>query len=302
MLWMNRRQRSGVLGIEVRDAGIAFALRTASESKPSLHGYLATAAQTDIPAAIEDALSGTNLKNVACNVSLAPEDSFLVQVTTPPVADDELLEALRWSVKDMVDYNIDEAVIDAFPVPEDALRGRDPMMNVVGARKPRLRGLVDLCKSLGVEIHAIDVAELSLRNLVRDYGSEERAIALLLLEHDSGTVLIFRNDTLYFSRQISCSESIFQGAPDEATNEARDQVCLELQRSLDYFESQLGQAAPRQVLIAAGPGTVDLQLAIVNNLAIEPIVLELGDTDEDLEHQPSLCRAIGSSMRLDTLP
>lgn len=307
MLWMNRGRRgNGVLGVEIRDTGVAYAFRPANEpaaSQPystTRHGYVASV--TEMPTAIVSALSGTNLKHVVCNVTLAPEDSFLVQVATPPVAEDEMLEALQWSIRDVVDYKIEDTIIDAFPVPDDALRGRDPMMNVVGARKPRLRSVIDTCKSLGISVHSIDIAELSLRNLARCYVDDDKPIAVMLLEHGSGNILIFKNDALYFSRKITCSGAVFEGVDDEDTRNARDQVCLELQRSLDYFQSQLGQVAPRQVLVAAGPGTVDLQLAIINNLDIEPIVLELEDMNEsDFPHQPCLIRAVGGALRRDTI-
>lgn len=75
MLWMNRRQRSGrVLGIEVREAGVAYALRAIDEAIPSCHGYAAAETHDAIPAVIEGVRSGRNLRNVACNLTLAPED------------------------------------------------------------------------------------------------------------------------------------------------------------------------------------------------------------------------------------
>src|SRR5690606_37785755 len=66
-----------------------------------------------------------------CNAVLAPRDYNLYLVEAPNVEQAEMRAAVRWKIKDMLDMPVDEAVVDVFPLPEDAFQGRNRMVYVV---------------------------------------------------------------------------------------------------------------------------------------------------------------------------
>ncbi len=52
----------------------------------------------------------------------------------PAACDNELRAAVRWRIKDLIDFHIDDAVIDVFEMPAHARGGPNRMMYAVKAR------------------------------------------------------------------------------------------------------------------------------------------------------------------------
>jgi len=56
---------------------------------------------------------------------------------------EELAEALRWRVKDLITFPVAEAIIDAFLLPEDSARGTSRMAYAVVAQRKNIEALVE---------------------------------------------------------------------------------------------------------------------------------------------------------------
>mgnify|MGYP007000448125 CR=1 len=68
-----------------------------------------------------------------------------------------------------------------FAFPEDASRGRGPLVNVVTARKSLVQELMALVDGGGLELVRVDIAELALRNLASRMDTANRGVALVHL-------------------------------------------------------------------------------------------------------------------------
>ncbi|XOV89044.1 MAG: biogenesis protein MshI [Pseudomonadota bacterium] len=273
------------MGLELSQDSAAIAVRDGDEVR---HGAIAV----DEDAAFRRWIQAAGLDNCPCHAVLSPETITLLQVDRPAVPAAELGEAIRWSIKDSLDYPPGDAVIDCFDVPEDALRGRSPLVNVVAVNRRDIIHVVERVKSAGLSLQSIDIPELCLRNLAAEQQEADKAIAMLVIEGERGTMMIFRNGLLYLSRHITCDGGLSKGGVEPSS---LAQVCLEIQRSLDYFESQLGQIPPRIILVHAGAATGSLVKAIDANLALA--TRRLGDDLTDA----GLLRARGASLREDVL-
>jgi MSHA biogenesis protein MshI len=53
-----------------------------------------------------------------CHLLLAPADYRHLTLETPPVANDEMREALRWKIADLVDFSVEQACIDFYLLPD----------------------------------------------------------------------------------------------------------------------------------------------------------------------------------------
>ena len=254
-------------------------------------------------AALKHWVDTNGLKGATCFPVLSPAQSSIYQVEKPPVAEDEVEEAARWQVRDSLDFPLAEAVVDTFDVPEDLQRGSQQMLNVIAARKSSVQELVDWVRFAGLEIEAIDIPELVFRNVASMYADEGRPIALFVFDGAAGSIFVFKNDALYLTRKINASVLFEEG--EKAAREADlEQLCLEIQRSLDYYESQLNQAPPRRILVYSSSGQHELGDAIATNLNIDVKVLDLsrlgievGSREAQFEHRVSSLRAIGAALR-----
>lgn len=178
-----------------------------------------------------------------CHVVLRPADYQLLLVDAPDVPEEEMREAIRWRIKDLLSIPLPDAVIDIFNLPADANRSGKRMLYVVVADLATIHHVMGVVKSAGLKLSSIDISELAMRNLTL-FSEQERAVAVARLSEGRGSVSIFRNGDLYLSRQfqLSYNAGLLDDLPD-------DVLALEIQRSLDYFERQMGQAPPAYIYI-----------------------------------------------------
>ena len=187
-----------------------------------------------------------NLNSAPCVLALNPGDYSLLQVEAPQVDATELKSAIRWRVKDLIDFPVDDAVIDFFEIPGQNQPGRAKMMYVVAARTPLLQKRIELIEASRLTLSAIDISELVLRNIAMLLPEDAGGSALLYVAQTHGLLVLTQRSSLYQARnlginidQLSSVEGEWNGdteAPADGT-ELLDSLVLEIQRSLDYYES-----------------------------------------------------------------
>lgn len=248
--------------------------------------------------ALHKRLTKLGLGKAPCNLALNPEDYSLPLVEAPRVPADELREALRWKIKDLVDFPVTEAAVDAFLLPEDAARGSNRMAYVAVARKKTVASVVAEARRIHLKLNSIDVTELALRNLAEACCDTSRGVALVRLVGGGGTMQIQREGQLYLARRLSLPYN--GGLLDELPAEA---LVLELQRSLDYFERQMRQPPPGQIFlcgdnVSADKLTDDIKAGIGAPMALLDLNNGLELADSVQEHTLSLCLgALGAALR-----
>ncbi len=258
--FLKKKSRAGVLGLEISEQGLSLAV-----AKPDSEGVLQIVscfskkcAKSEFLEHIKKWLSENNLSGYACHVVLSSSQYKTFPVEKPQVEDAELADAVRWKVKDLLDYPIDDAVIDVFEFPKDALRGRAEQVSVVSAKAATIQNIVNIISDAGLELLTIDVVDLALRNILsRLVETEHQTAALLYLRAGNGMIVLIKNKTLYFSRHFDFSLEALNNV--EQQDNVIQHLALEVQRSFDYFDSQMAQVPPQQLYLV-GP-TPNLPLA-----------------------------------------
>ncbi len=184
-----------------------------------------------------------DLKRHRCTTLLQDSEYRLIQTEAPDVKSDELKAALRWRIKDLIDFHVNDATIDVFDVPVQ-MPGRTALVYVVVGRNEAIRKRVELLQDAGAALDIIDIPELAQRNLALLLPQDQEGTALVTLNEDAGLITITRGGELYLSRTITG----VLGHSSEGTGFER--LLLELQRSLDYFESSFRQNPIMNVVVA----------------------------------------------------
>jgi len=162
-------------------------------------------------------------------IALLGEESYqTVMVEAPSVPDDEIKSAIRWKVKDLLNFHVDDAVLDYLPVPGGS--GRPPSLYVVAAQVSAIRALVQPYHDAGLQLDVIDIRETAQHNLAMRIAPADYAVAVLHFDGENGLLTFSFGASLIMSRRIEG-----RGAAGEAL---LDKVVLETQRSVDYFERQ----------------------------------------------------------------
>ena len=211
-------------------------------------------------------------QQLPCICVLNAASYSLIQLEAPDVEGDELKSAVSWRIKDLIDFAIEDAVIDLIPLPASKRPGAPRMMYAVAARKRRIEEVVSLFEALGVSLKAIDIPELALRNLTFADAEENRAAALLFLTTRGSLIEICDNGSLCLTRNINLDFASLDLQDDARRNEMIDLLSLEVQRSLDYYESQFANGAVSSILMSAD-GEISMQdfVAVAGNYLVQPI-------------------------------
>ncbi|MBW7472988.1 biogenesis protein MshI [Marinobacter sp. M216] len=249
--------------LEVRPDGIAWAEAAARSGGPVGFIQCRPAQRTQ---ALQELVKRRGWSGALTTLVLPLDQYQVFQMERPDgIEESELGDALKWKLKDFLDFSPTDVVSDVFPFPEDASRGRGALVNVVAARKSLARELVALVGASDLLLDRIDIAELALRNLVSALDETKRGAALVHLRENYGQMIVCRDDTLYLSRRLDVSAEDLRDVSRQEN--AVQSLALELQRSLDYYESQLGQVPPAVIRLVARDSALPLASMVSSYVA-----------------------------------
>lgn len=207
-----------------------------------------------------------DLKGARCTTALEASDYTLLLTEAPDVPAEELRAAVRWRIKDLIDFHVDDATLDVFDVTTPNAPTKSRSMYVVAARNSAIQRRVDLCDGAGINLDIIDIPEMAQRNLASILEEDVRGVVMLSLGDHSGLITITRQGELFLSRRIEIGLDTLKQADERAPY--FDQIVLEVQRSLDYFDSHFRQAHIDNLVLAPPaddvPGIVEYLNANLN--------------------------------------
>lgn len=242
-----------------------------------------------------------HLKHARCTTLLDAPDYQLLLTEAPVVKPDELKAAIRWRIKDLISFHINDATLDVFDVPGAENAGRVREMYVVAVQNQAVQQRVDLMDGAGVNLQIIDIPEMAQRNVAALLPEDERGVALLAFQAHAGLITLTRGGELYLSRPLNIGLDMLQRTDNQTGY--FDQVVLEVQRSLDYFESHFREAPIRNVALAPLPydipGFTDYLSANLNTQLIAVDLARLMDCDTELPPglQAGCFATIGAALR-----
>lgn len=230
-----------------------------------------------------------HLERYQCTTLLEPGEYQLLSVDAPNVPPDELKIAIRWRLKDMLDFHIDDATIDVLDVPVDkSAPGRNRSMYAVAARNQLIEQRQSLFFEAKIPLTVIDIPDLAQRNISALLEQDGRGIALLSFDAAGGLLTVTFAGELYLSRRIEVTFAQLLQSDVEQKNTCYERITLELQRSLDHFDRQYHFIAISKLVLAplaaAGHGLKDYLAA---NLYIPVETLNL-DAVLDISKVPEL--------------
>lgn len=290
---MFRRHRNGQAGwtaVSWLPEGIAVArVERVPSGKPRVNLCRLYSADTTA-AALERAAKDAELKSGACSSVLNSGAYQVLLVEAPNVQRDELKTAIRWVVKDLIDYHIDDATVDVLDLPPDPNGStRTHSMYAVTARNSVIQNIVDLFAEAKVALNVIDIPEMAQRNLAALVEEPGRGVAMLSFDDSGGLLTISFSGELYLTRRIDITLPHLMEAGTEGRTHFFERITLELQRSLDHFDRQYHFISVSRLYVAPLPESLGLREYLSNNLYVSVLEFKLVEV-VDISGVPELAK------------
>ena len=192
--------------------------------------------------------------SVPVGVVLSAGEYQLLPLDAPQVPPAELKMAVRWRIKDQLDFPIDDATVDVIRLETGGAEETAKLLAVVANNKV-LKKYVDLAERAKLTLAAIDIPELAQRNISALLETPDRVLALLSFTPQGGLLTITRNGELCFYRRLEFNVRDLMGEDEYQKAAMLDRVGLELQRSFDHIERQHADWRVDKIMLAPIPAS-----------------------------------------------
>jgi MSHA biogenesis protein MshI len=300
-----KKQSNLLTGIVSGEGGTAVAsIKQHGKGQPELLSCDFSASSDSTPGSLGGLLGSAQYKS-PCSALLPVGEYQLLVVDAPEVPPEEMAAAIRWRIQEMIDFHIDDAVLDIFDAPP-AGPANSKQVYVVVARTDTIRQRIDGLEQAGINLEIIDIPELAMRNIAACLPEDEAGLVSLYFGEDHCLITITHNATLYLTRSIDIGYRELQeqaASPQALCN----RLALEIQRSMDYYEHNYHQAAIKAVALLPVPVTLfGLADALQQTLGVSTRMVNVDDIVDcdatpDDTHAADCLLAVGSALRTEAV-
>jgi MSHA biogenesis protein MshI len=221
--------------------------------------------------ALEKIVKELRLGSFQFTTLLAADEYQILMVDAPNVPADELKTAIRYRIKDSLNYHVDDATVDVLQIPGNKNAGNRPQsLYAIAASNDTIQKRIGLFEKAGINLSVIDIPEMAQRNIASLYEKEGRGLVLLTFDTHGGLLTITCDGELYLSRRLEITAGQLQDANENLRQQYFDRVELEVQRSLDYFDRQFQHISLNRMLVCVPEG-VGLVHLLADDLVGVPV-------------------------------
>lgn len=229
------------------------------------------------PKSLERVAREFGARRYRCTTLLRADQYQILLVDAPAVKAEELRAAVRWRIKDMLDFPVDDATIDVLDVPVPASPAqRTHSMYAIAARNEVVRAVIERFEAGGFPLEVIDIPDTAQRNLGARLEAGERGVLAVSFDAHGGLITVNHAGELYLSRRLDITETQLAEANADARARLFDRVLIEVQRSLDHCERSYSFFSLGRLVLGPPAEEVGLREHLAANvyLPVEPLALE----------------------------
>jgi MSHA biogenesis protein MshI len=290
-LFSNNKKNADIMAIRLGYDGLYSAsIRHVANNLPKLEflSFYPMAKQT-WPSLLERLARETPARQNQCLLQLNPAEYQWFALDAMNVPDDELKNAIRWRLKELVDYPIESASFDILRVPGDINNGgRNQSLIAIVAANTHLLQNQTWFANAKLPLTFIDVPEMAQRNISALLEQEGRGLAMLSFDSDGGLLTVTYAGELYLSRRFDVRSQDLSKPDLPERNASYERISLELQRSLDHFDRQHNYITTAKLVLAPlAEDAESLRHYLSTNMYLPVEVLNLASLIQ-IDHIPDL--------------
>ena len=308
MAWFSKKKtRSGWMAISTDTDAIRLAhVERPALGKPRVEHWGIVRQNQASGAELEQAGKAHELGRYRCAALLHPAEYQLLMVEAPNVPREELKSALRWRVKDLLEFHIDDATMDVLDIPVDHdAPGKSHYMYAVAVKNEIVQGQIAQFERAKIALQVIDIPETAQRNIAQLYETANRGIGMLSFDQAGGLLTLSFEGDLYLARRLEPTWSQLVSAPESQRQAYFERIGVELQRSLDHFERQYQNITLSELLLGPMPEDIGLLAFLGSQLYLPLRQIDLSDTlefagaDMGVDQQWQMLHVLGAALRVE---
>jgi MSHA biogenesis protein MshI len=281
---------------------LAHVIRAAS-GKPQIRLCDSFRIERDEADALQRLAQARNLKRYRCASLMAEGDYRLAQIDAPAVPEEERVQAVRWRLKDVVDFPVEDAALAVADIPAEG--ARQPSVFAIISPSTAVASRMALFSDAKLLLESLDIPEMALRNVAELFEETNRALAFLSVTEGESLLTVTFKGELFVARRIDLTARALADADPERRSQMLERLALELQRSLDNFDRQYGFVTLSGMVVASEWDAEAVVAALSENLYLPVKAMMLAEVMEfdDLpelrasERQAQALLAIGAALR-----
>lgn len=239
-----RSQPQRRIGLQISSGWVAVGVLSA-DGQYLIHCQLLETEPGDEGEALKKLVAANRWSGATAMIVLSSADYQAQQIDMPGIPEEELTGAAQLRVRELSRTPSEQAAVAVCRLCSDRRPDGGSMALVGVAEKRRIEELVGMVEASGVRVESVIPQELALSKLAQQTPDPAAGVALLYITENGGLVAITRGDRLYLARRHSYGVTSLDGSDSLGI----EGLSLELQRSLDYYESQLASSAASQLLV-----------------------------------------------------
>ena len=270
----------------VADQVAAVAIAQAGDARPRVLAWevFTAAAPGEFEQGLRLFVERYGLQGADCRVTLSPADYNLKLVERPAnIPEEELADATRWLIRDLVEIDVETAAIAVLTIPDQRGRARAPHMFVAAARDEAVTSLAQLVARAGLRCGGFEVLESAMLALEASMPEAVAGGAMIRIDAKSSVLTLSSEGKLFLARPLRVDAATMEDAAERTLAASEpggaeilallEPLLLDVQRSLDYYESEYGRAPATRLTLLPGP--IDLApLVPALDEALRPLRVE----------------------------
>jgi type IV pilus assembly protein PilM len=218
--------------------------------------------------------------------SLSGNSVIIRRINLPAMSEAELAEQIHWEAEQYIPFNIAEVSLD-YLVLDEAASGEDENMDVilVAARKEKIEDYTSVIRQAGLEPAVVDVGTFAALTCFEANYSDAMPSSAALIDIGASvtSIAIVQDGVSVFWRDIPTGGNQYTDALQRELNLSRDQaeaakrreavegvstdqveeilgsvnddLCHEIQRTVDFVKAFAGSERPLEAIVMSGGGS-----------------------------------------------
>lgn len=275
-----KKREPNHLGVVLSPGRLAVAvIREGDQGKPILVAYESFVDDPDLNQ-VGKWLKTQSLGIESVTFSLPSDDYHMLQMETPSVPAAERADAMRWRIKDMIEFPVAEASVDCLVLPAPNGEGEGMHSWAVVAHQDRIADWMHRARKAKLDLTAIDIPEAALRNLLVVHPADQATAFLRLSSTGGALVVAWRGELCSFRRFNDLNVAHFSSADIMTRQHLLERLALEVQRTADAFERQFYGTVIERVWVEQSVPEIDLVQQLAPHVSVRLHAFDLHESFE----------------------